>query len=183
MPFMQSPARHLLAGVLLALCAATARPQAASLYTIEIIVFRTAGDGGALRASDMPAASSDDSIEATPVAPARLNSAARKLGGSPDFRVLAHTAWTQGPSAWPEGSAWYSLRGVSTRQVGIGDGVSGKIYLLRGRQLNLGMVLDIEEGGRLFRIREVRRNVKVDQIQYFDHPAMGVLAIVSRAKD
>ena len=33
-------------------------------------------------------------------------------------------------------------------------------------------------GGRRYRISEVRR-VKADEIQYFDHPSVGVIAVVS----
>jgi hypothetical protein len=179
MPLMRFPARPLLAGLVLALCAGTAMPQATSLYTVEIVVFRGTGDGGALPATDVPPAFTDDNIEATPAAPVRLDSAARKLDDSADFTVLAHTAWTQGPTVWNSGL------GVSARQLALGNGVEGKFSLERSGSypLNLRVDLTVEEGGRRYRIREVRRNVKVDQIQYLDHPAIGVLAIVTRAKD
>ena len=35
--------------------------------------------------------------------------------------------------------------------------------------------------GRRYRINEMRKNVRRDQIHYFDNPAVGVLAIVTAA--
>jgi hypothetical protein len=182
MPVMLSPtaiARRVLTGLALLAWAATAMPQTASLYTVEIIVFRNPGTNGALPPNVIPPMVGDDGIEATPVATAKLNAAARKLASAGEFKVLAHTAWTQGPTAWNSG------RGVSARQLGLGNGVDGKISLERNEvyPLNLRLDLIVEEGGNRFRIQEVRRNVKVDQIQYFDHPSVGVLAIVTRASD
>lgn len=178
MPGMRLPVRRLLAGLVFALCAATAMPQVASLYTVEILVFRNAGTAGALPDNSASPAILDDGIEATPAVTSKLVAAARRLADAGEFRVLAHTAWTQGPSAWPEGAPWYSGRGISTRQIGIGNVVDGRIYLLQGRQLNLGMVLTVEDGGRRYQLSETR-TVKANEINYYDHPAVGVLAIVT----
>jgi len=174
MRFTASAARSLLAGLVLALSAATALPQTTSLYTVEIIVFRNAGDEGALPPNAVLPTVLDDGIEVTPATPARLNTAARKLESSGDFKVLARAAWTQGPTVYN------SRIGVSAAQLGLANGIAGKICLEKGTYLNLRLDLTVEDGGRRYRLNEVRP-VKPNEINYFDHPAVGVLAIISAA--
>lgn len=169
---------RLIAGLLLALCAATALPaEAPSLYTVEILVFRGSGNAGALPEKTTLPRFSEDGIDATPVATGKLATAATRLRTKGGMRVLAHKAWTQGPTAWASG------RGVSATQLSLGNGLDGRISLERGDTypLNVRVDLVLEEGGRRYRINEVRRNVKAGQIQYFDHPSFGVLAIVTPA--
>lgn len=149
-------------------------PQTPSLYTVEIIVFRHAGSDGALPGNTVPPAVTDDGIEATPATPALLNTAARKLDSSTDFKVLARAAWTQGPTVFG------SRIGVSAAQVGLGSGIAGKICLEKGTYLNLRLDLTLEEEGRGYQLSEVRP-VKPNEINYFDHPAFGVLAIIAPA--
>jgi hypothetical protein len=171
-------ARRLLLGALLTLCSASALPQSPASYTVEIVVFRNGSDAAALPgaatppvASLAPAQSSD--IEATPVAASKLVSATARLRNkSSGFRVLAHAAWTQAPAGWN------SRRGVSAAQLGLGEGISGKVILERGQYLHFGVDLTIEDGGKRYHIDEVRQ-VKPNQIHYLDHPAVGVLAIVT----
>jgi hypothetical protein len=165
------------AGLLLALGAAIAQPaELPSLYTVEIVVFRGSGNAGALPDKTTVPAFSDDGIEAAPAPLGKLTNAATRLRSRGGMRVLAHKAWTQGPTAWGSG------RGVSASQLALGDGVEGKISLERGENpLNVRLDLVLEEGGRRFRINEVRRNVKAGQVLYFDHPSFGVLAIVTAA--
>jgi hypothetical protein len=170
---------RLFTGLLLALCAATALPAGLpSLYTVEIVVFRGSGIAGALPEKSTLPAFNDDGIEATPAPTTRLANAAARLRSKGGLRVLAHKAWTQGPTAWGSG------RGVSATQLALGNGVDGKISVERGENpLNVRVDLVLEEGGRRFRINEVRRNVKAGQILYFDHPSFGVLAIVTAATE
>ncbi len=171
-------ARRLLVGTLLALCTGGALPQSPAFYTVEIVVFRNGADAAALpnaaapnAAAPAPAVAND--IEATPVAASKLVSATAKLRNrSSGFRVLAHSAWTQAPAGWN------SRRGVSAAQLGLGDGISGKVILERGQYLHFGVDLTIEDGGKRYRIEEVRQ-VKPNQIHYLDHPSVGVLAIVT----
>jgi hypothetical protein len=166
---------RLVAGLLLALCAATALPaELPSLYTVEIVVFRSSGNAGALAEKTTLPSFNDDGVEATPAPVGKLTNAATRLRSKGGMRVLAHKAWTQGPTAWGSG------RGVSTSQLALGNGVEGKISLERGENpLNVRLDLVLEEGGRRFRINEVRRNVKAGQVLYFDHPSFGVLATVT----
>ena len=170
-------ARRLLLGALLTLGAASALPQGLGLYTVEIVVFRNGGDSAAL-ADTATAAITGDDVEFTPAATARLNSAAAKLRAKTSgMRVLAHMAWTQRPTTWDSG------HGISAKQLGLGEGIEGKISLERSNTypLNLRLDLTVADGGRRYRITQIRRNVKVNQIQYADHPSIGVLAIVSPA--
>jgi hypothetical protein len=69
-------------------------------------------------------------------------------------------------------------------------GLSGTIYLERGSYLHLGMALNYQSAnvpaalgaapGQLFNLNESRR-VKFDQLNYYDHPAFGVIALVTPA--
>jgi hypothetical protein len=169
--------------LLLASCAAI--PQtAANRYTVEIVVFRTASQAAALPGS-APAAPAavtvpDDGVEMTAVTTRRLTGAASKLRSTAGYRVLAHTAWAQSPTSCGGRACRESLRGVSAAQLGLTRaGISGKVGLQRGESLHLGIDLTIDDGGRRYRIQEVRPLRKIDQAQYFDHPAVGVVAIIT----
>lgn len=160
----------------------TAVPQtAATRYNIEIVVFRSNGTAGALPAGTPTLASADDGIEMTVAPVRRLGEAARKLRATAGFKVLGHTAWTQTPVGCLNAACRTVVRGVTAEQLGLSRaGVSGKVVLQRGTYLFLGVDLTIDEGGRRYRIQEARQ-MKPDQPQYFDHPAVGVLAIVTAA--
>jgi hypothetical protein len=166
--------RLVLATVLLGL-ALPALPQAAG-YTVEIIVFRNGTDEGALADSSARPGFAGDDVVAT--------ATSRKLGGSVTrlnnggLRVLGHAAWRQAPTPFPQTTAALSLRrGVSATQLGV-PGITGKVIFERGTYLHLGVDLLVEDRGKRYRITEVRQ-VKADEIHYFDHPAIGVLAVVS----
>ena len=69
-------------------------------------------------------------------------------------------------------------------------GLSGIIYLERGDYLHLGMALNYQTSnppaglaaapGTMFVLNESGR-VRVDQLRYYDHPAFGVIALVTPA--
>jgi hypothetical protein len=170
-------ARRLLTGILLALCAVTALPQQPpSFYLVEIIVFRASGEAGALPDATPATAVSDDGIEATLVPTGKLNIAANRLRArTSGFRVLGHAAWTQAPTAYN------SRRGVSAAQLGLTGSITGKVLLERNEKLHLGVDLTIEDGGRRYHLKELRKDIRRDQIHYFDNPSVGVLAIVTAA--
>lgn len=171
MKLPQGIARRLLLGAALLGLALPALPQAqAPAYSVEIVVFRHGGDAGALDAgAPRPLITGDDVVP--------VSAPSRKLGGAAaglnrnGLRVIGQASWRQEPTAWN------SRRGVSTARLGI-SGVNGKVIFERGRYLHLGVDLVVEDGGRRYRIEEVRQ-VKTDEIQYFDHPAIGVIAVVS----
>ncbi len=173
-------ARRLLWGALLALGATAALPQTASLYTVEILVFRNGSNIGALPqtapaqdAGQLPPAP-DDRVDFTPAATDKLDSAAQKLASNAGLTVLAHVAWTQSPTAWN------SRLGVSAARLGLGSGITGKVFLEQGQYLHLGLDLTVDIDGSRYALNEVRR-VKLNEIHYFDRPAVGVLAIVTNA--
>jgi hypothetical protein len=170
-------ARQLLLGTLLALCAATAMPQQSpALYTVEIIVFRSGSDAGALPDNSPATVVTDDGVEATLVPTGKLGTAVNRLRArTSGFRVLGHAAWTQAPTGYNSG------RGVSAAQLGLAASIAGKVLLQRNEKLHLGLALTIEDGGHRYRIDELRKDIRRDQIHYFDSPAVGVLAIVTAA--
>ena len=69
-------------------------------------------------------------------------------------------------------------------------GLSGTIYLESGTYLHLGMSLNYQTSnppaglaaapGTVFMLNESRR-VKCDKLNYYDHPAFGVIALVTPA--
>jgi hypothetical protein len=169
---------------LLLLASGSAVPQAAATrYTVEIVVFRNSGQIGALPAGTQAEAVADDGVEMTASTSRKLGGAASKLKSS-GVKILAHTAWTQAPVGCVNEACRNALRGVSAEQLGLTRlGITGKVGLQRGTNLNLGVDLTVEDGGRRYRIREIRklevRQLRAEQPQYFDHPAIGVLAVVS----
>lgn len=170
-PAKPSPLRRL-PWLLLGLLAWPALTQQPTRYAVEIVVFRAIGETPASERA--PGGSAGDDISATAGTPQRLNDAASRLGSSGAYRVLGRAAWTQAPAPWN------SRRGVSSAQIGLGNGLSGKVILERGQYLHLGFELQYTEGDHTWVLNEVRR-VRANERQYFDHPALGVIAIVTPA--
>ncbi|MEO6081069.1 MAG: CsiV family protein [Steroidobacteraceae bacterium] len=167
--------------VMLLLASTGAVPQqSGTRYTVEIVVFRTSSQSGALPGGAPGAAGSEDDVEPTAVATRKLSGAASRLRNSSGLRVLAHTAWTQAPISCANADCRALSRGVSAARLDLARaGISGKIILKRGQNLNLGIDLTVDDGGRRYRISEMRQKIKTDDAQYFDHPAIGVLAVVT----
>lgn len=157
-------------------CLPVASQQLPSRYDVEIVIFRIAGNAGVedLDAAAVPGTSSGG-MQLTPTTQRRLNAEVSRLRAAGGFQVLAHTAWTQAPAAWN------SRRGVSTAQLGIeAAGVTGNVFIERGQYLHLGFDLRIDQGGHVYAVSDVRR-VRAGDAQYFDHPAIGILALISPA--
>jgi hypothetical protein len=167
-------ARQLGMLALLLLASAAAVPQqAVARYNVEIVVFRTASQAGALPGTAPREAVGSDDVESTALSTRKLASAANRLRSAGGYRILAHTAWTQAPTGWN------SRRGVSAAHLGLERaGITGKVSLERGEFLNLRIDLTIEDAGHRYHLSEVRR-VKPNETQYFDHPAAGVLAVIT----
>lgn len=164
-------ARRLLLAAALACLAVPALPQSSGNYVVEILVFRNGEAPAALGEIARSGRVTGDDIAPTLVTSRRLGGNVARLNNR-NLRVLGHAAWKQVPSGWK------SRRGVSAVQLGL-SGMDGKVILERGEFMHLGFDLVIEDGGRRYHLNEVRQ-VKLDEIQYFDHPAIGVIAIVSR---
>lgn len=150
--------------------------QGPSRYDVEIVVFRIAGTGG-IEDLNVPSApvTATGGMQVTPTSQRRLTEEVSRLRAAGGFQVLAHTAWTQAPAAWN------SRRGVSTAQLGLEDaGVSGTVFIERGQYLHLGFDLRVDQGGHIYTVSDIRR-VRPGEAQYFDHPAIGILALISPA--
>lgn len=173
-----SALRPLLLAALWLGIATPALPQTPG-YTLEIIVFRNSGEGAALVAGDPGPAYLEADVDFEQATPDKLRAQAGRLN-SAGLRVLGQAAWRQEPAAWQrELVVTNSRRGVSVARLGLA-GIRGKVIFERGDYLHLGIDLVVEADGRRYRINEVRTRVKADEIHYFDHPAIGVLAVFGR---
>lgn len=180
---------------LLVLAIPAAHPQAAAgaspIYHIEMIVFAvgsgpgeredwsTAGARLERGADSGEAASGSGQVGRfgglLPSAQYQLNDLRAKLAASGNWRPLAHVAWSQSASSWG------SRAGFSAQQLGLRvPGLSGSVFLERGNYLHLGMALKYTADGRTYDLTEIRR-VKFYEKNYYDHPAFGVIAVVTPA--
>jgi hypothetical protein len=180
---------------------APAPPSApASVYNIEIIVFRAtsalggAEDWGAEAGARNIAGEESASGAATvghfvaPLPPSmwQLGELENRLRASGVYVPVAHTAWSQ------TASSWGTRAGFTVQKLGIEvPGLSGTVFLERGQWLHLGMSLTFAMASppqglgaapdTPFTLNESRR-VRFYERNYFDHPAFGVIALVSPAQ-
>ena len=194
--------RHFIAALALALVSVsapslTAQAQTANprVYNVEVIVFRnSSGAGGAEDWSAKPVARGLDTPEAPvigkfvqAIAPAQfqLNDVARKLQGTTNYQPIAHFAWQQTASSWGSRAGF-----TVAKLAGNVPGLSGIIYLESGTYLHLGVSLNYQTSnapealaaapGTVFMLNESRR-IRFDKLSYYDHPAFGVIALVTPA--
>lgn len=170
--------------LLVPLPTSSATPTVTPTYHVEVIVFRNAGSreelGGAppLRGAGEPDSPTGGPLVARYVGP--LPASAWQLAGARErltkagYRVLAHAAWIQTPSSWG------SRIGLPLDALGIRvPGLSGQFLLERGSLLHLGMNLRfVAEGAGVSELSEIRR-IRFNERQYFDHPGLGVIGLVS----
>jgi hypothetical protein len=174
-----------------------AAPSAGPVYNVEIIVFRAAGalggaenwgaEAGARNIAGDESASGTLQvgryIAALPPAVWQLNDLENRLRSSGTYLPVAHAAWSQ------TASSWGTRAGFSMQRLGISvPGLAGTVFLERGQFLHLGMSLTYSmptpppglgaAPGTPFTINESRR-VKFYERNYFDHPAFGVIALVT----
>ncbi|HEY6516534.1 MAG TPA: CsiV family protein [Steroidobacteraceae bacterium] len=171
-------------------------------YDIEIVIFRsqaalgqpenwadettasaTTVAGGETTSGSGPAGKL---LTVLPTSNYRLTAIEARLRSSGTYLPVAHAAWLQ------TASAWGTHAGFPLESLGINvPGLTGVIFLERGQFLHLGMALnytmqDPPPGlnappGTTFVMNETRR-VRFFQRNYYDHPAFGVIAIVSPAR-
>ncbi|MBS0422182.1 MAG: hypothetical protein JSR66_31035 [Proteobacteria bacterium] len=109
-----------------------------------------------------------------------------KLKSSGAYVPVAHVAWAQ------TASAWGTKAGFPLQKLGVDvPGLNGTVYLQRGQYLHLGMALSYAipappaglgaSPGTEFKLNEDRR-VKFYERNYYDHPAFGVIALVTPAQ-
>jgi hypothetical protein len=175
-----------------------ARAQTAAaptVYNIEVIVFRNqSGAGGAEDWSAKPVARGPETpespfagrfVRSIPSSQYKLNGVAARLRNTTNYQPIAHFAWQQTASSWGSRAGF-----TIAKLAGNVSGLSGTIYLERGTYLHLGMALNYQSPevstslgappGQVFSMSESRR-VKYDQLNYYDHPAFGVIALVTPA--
>ena len=171
-----------------------------TVYNIEIIVFRAtsalggpedwSAEAGARNIAGEESASSTAQVghfvAALPSSAWQLGELENRLRASGLYVLVAHTGWSQ------TASSWGTRAGFTVQKLGIEvPGLSGSIFLERGQWLHLGMALTYTMAAppqglgaapdTPFIINESRR-VRFYERNYFDHPAFGVIAMVSPAQ-
>ncbi len=167
-----------------------------TVYTVEVIVFRnTSGSGGQEDWGAKAVARGPETpdelvtgrfVRSLPSSEFQLNDVEARLRNTSNYPPIAHFAWQQ------TASSWGSRAGFTVAKLGGNvQGLSGTIYLELGTYLHLGMALDYQAPnapeslgatpGQSFNMRESRR-VKFFERNYYDHPAFGVIALVTPAK-
>jgi hypothetical protein len=157
------------------------------LYGVEIIVFRNSSVGGSEDwAAEPPGRGFGSSATRGGPAPQvlrvlaasdyRLGTIEATLKASGAWRPIAHAAWIQTAANWGAHS------GIALADVGINvPELSGMIYLERAPiYLHLGFDVHLS-AGTTYTIKEMR-SVRYNDKQYFDHPAFGIIAVVTPIK-
>ena len=171
-----------------------------AVYNIEIIVFRAtsalggaeewSAEAGARNIAGEESASGTATVghfvAALPSSGWQLGELENRLRASGLYVPVAHTAWTQ------TASSWGTRAGFSVQKLGIDvPGLAGTVFLERGQWLHLGMSLTYAMAAAPqglgaapdtpFTINESRR-VRFYERNYYDHPAFGVIALVTPAQ-
>jgi hypothetical protein len=164
-----------------------AAPVNAPLYDVEMVVFRavTAGNaedwsvvppGRGFGSSSSRGGPAPDVVRVLGASDYRLDGVVDDLRVSGTWRPVAHAAWIQ--TAPP----WGTHVGVPLSQLGVNvPGLSGTVYLERAPMyLHLGFDVSLTSGAT-YMINEMR-NVRQNEKQYYDHPAFGIIAVVTQIK-
>ena len=164
---------------------APAQQSGATLYAVEIIVFRdssvganedwTAAPQGRGFGNESTRGGTPQVLRVLPPSDYKLATIEATLRSSGAWRPIAHAAWVQ------TAANWGTHVGIALAGLGINSpGLSGTIYLERASYLHLGVNLNLSGSAATYAINEMR-SVKYNERQYFDHPAFGVIAVVSPA--
>ena len=200
-PLYLRPMKSLAAVVLITLFASlpAAHAQIApsqTVYTIEVVVFRNLSSAGdpedwsakaVARGPDTPDAPvTGRFVRSVPPAEFQLNDVEARLRNTTNYPPIAHFAWQQTASSWGSRAGF-----TVAKLAGNVPGLSGIFYFESGDYLHLGMSLNYQtanppaglgaDGGTVFNLSESRR-VKRFERNYYDHPAFGVIALVTPAK-
>ena len=180
---------------------AVSQEAAAPAYNIEIVVFRATsaqggsenwvaetGSGNTIAGDEGSSTSSQVGhfVAAIPSSAYQLTEIEGRLRSSGAYVPIAHTAWSQ------TASGWGTRAGFPVQRLGVDvPGLTGTVFLERGMYLHLGMTLTYVDpsppgglgaaSGTTFTINQSRR-IKFYERNYYDHPAFGVIALVSPAQ-
>jgi hypothetical protein len=196
-------AAFLVAALLTALPVASQNAPAGAqetVYNVEIVIFRATQALGGAENWNVPGPHRFDASGETEntsrsvgrfvsaIAPAsyQLGDVVNKLRASGLYTPLAHVAWSQ------TASDWGTRAGFTLEKLGVSvPGLTGTVFLERGQYLHLGMALtysppDPPPGigagpGTTFNLTESRR-IRFYERNYYDHPAFGVIALVTPAQ-
>jgi hypothetical protein len=177
--------------------AAPADAGAGPVYNVEMIVFRSVGvpggaenwsaEAGARNIADDESASGSAQVghfvAALPASAWQLTELESRLRATGVYVPVAHVAWSQ------TASSWGTRAGFPLERLGIDvAGLTGSVFLEHGQFLHLGLALTYAEPtppaglgaapGTPFTINESRR-VRFFERNYYDHPAFGVIAMVT----
>ena len=170
-------------------------------YNIELVVFRATSAQGApedwsLETGTSNSIAGDEAssgssqvgrfVALIPSSAYQLTEIESKLRSSGAYVPVAHVAWSQ------TASAWGTRAGFTLQKLGVdAQGLSGTVFLERGQYLHLGMTLSYSDpsppqglgaaSGTTFIINQSRR-IRFYERNYYDHPAFGVIALVSPAQ-
>jgi hypothetical protein len=165
-----------------------------TVYTVELVVFRNmSGSGGQEDWSAKAVARGPDKPDSPvtgrfvqSIAPSQfqLNEVAARLQNTTNYQPIAHFAWQQTASSWGSRAGF-----TVSKLAGNVPGLSGIVYLESGSYLHLGMSLNYQtsnapaalgaDPATVFNLSESRRVIPF-KLTYFDHPAFGVVALVTR---
>jgi hypothetical protein len=107
--------------------------------------------------------------------PLRLNNVATRLN-TRGYRLLWHQAWVQPPIVARQAVDLDVLAGLGRGPAT--QGLSGAVTLSLRRFLHLGVALELRSGGQLDAELQQQRRIRLGADQYFDHPRIGVIAVV-----
>jgi hypothetical protein len=164
-----------------------AQQSGATLYGVELIVFRASSVNAGEDWDAVPAGRGFGGTATRGGAAAqvlrvlapsdyRLGTLEATLKTSGAWRPVAHAAWIQ------TAANWGTHVGIALSDVGINvPGLSGLVYLERAPiYLHLGFDVHLSAGAT-YSIKEMR-SVRYNDKQYFDHPAFGIIAVVTPVK-
>ena len=189
-----------LVALITVLPAASQESGSPNVYNIEIIVFRATQAAGGAENWNVQATrnygTGDETgntsrnvgrfVSPLPASRFQLTDVENKLRASGLYVPVAHVAWSQ------TASDWGTRAGFTVQKLGIdAEGLQGTVFLERAMYLHLGMALSyapanppagIAAGpGTTFQMSESRR-IKFYERNYYDHPAFGVIALVTPAQ-
>jgi hypothetical protein len=164
-----------------------AQQTGATLYGVEVIVFRTSSvnsvedwdaipPGRGFGTSAGRGGGTPQVLRVLTPADYRLATLEATLKTSGAWHLVAHAAWIQ------TAANWGTHAGIALSDVGINvPGLSGTVYLERAPiYLHLGFDVRLSAGAS-YAIREMR-SVRYNDRQYFDHPGFGIIAVVTPIK-
>ena len=164
-----------------------AQQSAATSYGVEVIVFRVssaptgedwdaAPPGRGFGSSAARGGGTPQVLRVLTPADYHLGALEATLKASGAWRPVAHAAWVQ------TAANWGTHAGIALSDVGINvPGLSGMVYLERAPiYLHLGFDVRLSAGAS-YAIKEMR-SVRYNDKQYFDHPAFGIIAVVTPIK-